>query len=130
MQQSSQLPPPVKVCSRERWNDTGIQVSAGETYHFKATGQWNDASIVCGPEGYESKNFILRISERLRRVPGARWFALIGVLNHDLSTAFVIGQGGKQTFATGGLLSCFANDVSFMYWNNSGSVEVKITRLS
>lgn len=130
MQQNPQLPLTIEVCSREKWNDTGIQVSAGETYRFEATGEWDDASHRCGPEGYDSPNFILRAAEKLRRVPNARWFALIGVVNHDLSTAFVIGQGVQQTFAASGPLSCFANDVSFMYWNNKGSVKLTITKIS
>lgn len=120
----------VEIRAREKWNDTGVQVSAGESYLFAATGQWDDASHTCGPDGYPSPNFILRAAERLRRVPAAPWFALIGAVNQDSATTFFIGKGITRAFNGNGSLSCFANDVSFMYWNNRGSVELKITRIS
>lgn len=39
------------VYARERWNATGLYLSAGETYTFTAEGSWLDGSIPCDPDG-------------------------------------------------------------------------------
>jgi len=119
----------MQVYASQKWNNIQVQVSAGETYRFEAKGEWIDWHKKCSPEGYDSSNFILRSAEKLRRVPTAKWFALIGVVNQELGTAFVIGNGVTRTFNQNGTLCCFANDVSCMYWNNKGSVELIITRI-
>ena len=120
----------MEIYASQKWNNTRVQVSAGETYRFEAKGEWIDWHNKCGPEGYDSTNFILRSAEKLRRIPSAKWFALIGLVNQDLATAFVISNGVTKTFNQNGILYCFANDVPFMYWNNKGDIQLTITRIS
>jgi hypothetical protein len=104
----------VSILAKEKWNDTGIELEPG-SYSMTADGQWFDASIRSGPDGYDSPNLILKLFEPLRRVRPARWFALMGSTVPDNSQAFVIGRGYTRDEKTGGTLLCFANDVSFMY---------------
>lgn len=70
----------VLIDSRETWCDTGIRLVAGRSYRLSARGTWRDASIVTDAAGYASRNLFQRATERLRRVPDAPWFALIGAV--------------------------------------------------
>ena len=116
------------ILASEKWNDTGIRLVAGEEYHFKANGEWKDSTILCDADGYASPNFFLRASEWLRRAPKERWFALIGTIEQDENTAFRIGIEATMSPKSTGLLYCFANDVSFMYWNNEGEIRLTVSR--
>lgn len=124
--------------SKAKWNITPLQVQAGEVYRFEASGTWHDASIRSGPEGYQSPNIWFRLVAWLRRVPKANWFALVCMIDQDKSTRFDFTHGERfdrghvtveATMSKDGFLNCFANDLPFTYWNNSGSVRLKITRL-
>lgn len=39
------------------WNETGIWLEAGKTYHFSAHGEWKDRSKSCGPNGVSHMGF-------------------------------------------------------------------------
>jgi Uncharacterized conserved protein len=46
------LPATVDIFARDHWNDTGVYLEGGRTYHLEASGEWMDgASIKCGPGG-------------------------------------------------------------------------------
>ncbi len=117
-----------EIRSRPKWNDTSLLMKAGERYSFEATGTWYDAQIECGPDGYVSPNWLFRLAERFRRRPNDRWFALIGALNEDESETFLIGSAATLTVAKDAMLGCYANDIPWMYFNNSGSVKLTVTR--
>jgi hypothetical protein len=93
-----------------------ISVPAGE--------EWNDGSIRCGPEGYT--RWWLRPFTWLRRHRPAPWFALIGAIGDG--EPFTIGGQQVVKPKKPGQLRCYANDASFMYWNNSGSLTVSVAR--
>lgn len=116
------------IQAREKWNDTGITLTAGEVYRLTAAGEWRDAGIACGPGGYDSPNLLLRASEWLRRAPRERWFMLVGSVGRDGGAPFRIGREAPCRPTATGRLFCFANDVAFMYFNNHGSVELTVTR--
>ena len=50
-------PTVVDVFANQPWNETGIWLEAGTDYEFKATGEWLDAKIKCGPEGTKDGKF-------------------------------------------------------------------------
>lgn len=58
---SLKLQPPTKlefdIFALHPWNATGLWLEAGQTYTFKATGEWLDRSISCGPAGTDDGNF-------------------------------------------------------------------------
>lgn len=118
------------IRARSRWNSTGIVLASGERYLFTAKGRWVDFFLAHGPAGDPSQLMYLRLFERYRRMPKANWFALIGALDCDLSTAFVIGEANDVTVRITGELTCFANDAPCMYWNNWGHVELLVKRYS
>lgn len=116
------------IAAQNLWNDTGIRILVDQEYHFTTTGQWIDWYVACDADGFVSPSPALWPFEWLRRVPYAPWFALIGAIDRDQRTQFLIGTNRKIIAPASGELTCFANDTAFAYWNNIGSVEVTITR--
>jgi len=110
-----------------RWNKTGFHVKAGKTYRFHASGEWDDLSHHCKADGYPSP-WYLSPWVVIRRVPSARWFALIGTV--EGADRFVIGIDRTWTAPRDGELWCYANDVWFMYFNNSGFVTLQIEEVT
>ena len=117
-----------EICAKPKWNDTALAMKAGERYRFVATGEWCDASISTGPEGYVSDRWFFRLTERFRRRPSDNWFALIGAVGRDEPATFLIGSGTVETVAVDGILNCYANDLWLFYFNNSGAVTLEVTR--
>jgi hypothetical protein len=117
------------VDSRLLWNRTGIRVEAGARYKIVASGRWIDKKYESGPDGYDSPNLLMKLAESRRRVRSAKWFALIGAVDEDESTQFVIGNGTTFTAPRTGRLTCFANDWRSKLDNNCGSVTIEVTRL-
>jgi hypothetical protein len=120
----------ITVHARAKWGATPLWLSKGERYRFAASGAWHDANIATGPAGYESPSIGFRLLASFRRVKEANWFALIGTIQQSEDSALIIGQGADLEIPRDGPLYCFANDLPFMYFNNSGQVSVAVTRLS
>ena len=116
------------VPARPRWYATGIVLERGGTYRLHAEGTWYDRRTQCGPDGYPSPNRLFRMLERLRRHPGAPWFALIGTVERRRSTRFVIGRGVETTAPVTGELVCYANDLPMFHVNNSGEIRLTVSR--
>jgi len=122
--------PPVTIDSRPLWNDTEINLITGQKYHFQATGQWTDWTNTCDADGYQSLNFFLKLCEGLRRMPQSPWFALIGSINKDKNSFFLIGTDKEITASKTGRLYCFANDVIIAYGNNQGNLQLRVTPIT
>jgi hypothetical protein len=118
------------IHARERWNDTGIDVAAGRHYRLAARGTWRDWGTPHGPAGGPSNSLALRLTEGLRRAPAENWFALMGALDRDTATTFLIGAAREWTAPRDGRLFCYANDVWLMYFNNDGAVTLDLSPLS
>ena len=86
---------PIIIESRQEWKDTGINLVAGQQYHFQSTGEWTDGNIPpfiypCDADGYQSLNIVLKLFEGLRRMAHPPWFSLIGSINKDKNSFFLI----------------------------------------
>ncbi len=122
-------PPPCPVgeqavFARALWNDSGFDVTAGALVLIAAHGEWFDWNRKTGPGGYVEPKFDF-IAD-WRRAPGANWFALVGCVDKDKRTCQAVQFGQHMRFAASGRLWLFANDLPFMYWNNSGAICVRI----
>jgi hypothetical protein len=113
-----------KIDSKAKWNETGINLVAGRRYRYQATGFWKDWYIECDANGYSSS--LLSLVGWMKRIPSAKWFQLIGVVNKDASHIIKLGTDGIFTAPASGHLWVFANDAEFAYGNNSGVVELYI----
>lgn len=113
------------ICSREFWNETGIEIQAGEVYKFVAEGLWKDLLMKRDADGYTS--LYMNLYNRWKRSRENNWFALMGSINQTAD--FLIGKNNQIVFNKDGKLFCYANDIKGFYWNNSGQLSLKITRI-
>lgn len=114
------------------WGDTGIELFAGRTYRLEATGQWADADIRCGPDGYNVaslpawKRPLFSAAGWLRPLnTGDQWYMLLGRVGSD-GQVFAIGAGTTFANLISGRLACTVSDVRTMYFNNSGAVLLRV----
>ena len=113
------------------WNDSGIDVRAGQIYTFTVPSSetWVDSGIVCGAEGYVS-NWLMRPWEAFRRAPEANWLQLIGTIGRSTEPRIVVGSNLIDFLPPfPGRLYFFANDLPWMYWNNKGMIGLRVTRI-
>jgi hypothetical protein len=117
-----------KIDARPPNNATGIRLEIGSRYELVASGIWFDAGHGSGPEGYEEGTFLQNLFTWLRRAPNQNWFALIGSVDAK-EKPFLIGRHLIYECCQEGELICFANDVPGFYWNNTGSINLRICRI-
>jgi hypothetical protein len=109
------------VSAAARWTYL-CDVKRGHTYAFSASGRWTDWFIESDADGYE--RFWLKPFVSRKLMPREKWFALIGVVDKDMATAFKMGTAKVWTATASGKLWCFANDDPTRYGNNKGTIEV------
>lgn len=112
------------INSRLRWNDTLIDVVEGLAYQYVADGQWTDASRECNADGY-SGTWLDSLSF-LKRCGSAKWFQLVAAVDQKSSQTIVLGHAGQFIAPASGRLWAYANDATFAYWNNKGSLALTI----
>ena len=120
----------VCVHANKLWNDSGIEVVSGQRYNFRIPQgeRWIGWRRTCNADGHSSTGLI-RPFESLRRVPEARWLELMGTIGCSTKSAIRIGQGLSNLLVLfSGRLYLFANDLTWMYWKNKGTLAVRITR--
>jgi hypothetical protein len=125
---------PVRAADRYNW--AGVRLEGGASYRLEVSGnqKWQDASISCGAEGWTSeslpwyKEAVVSHFEKDRRLPPANWFELIGAVDDEDTDLFRIGKGCQLTAPKDGDLHAFANDVRTRYGNNTGQLNVTVTR--
>ncbi|NML96592.1 DUF2235 domain-containing protein [Paraburkholderia sp. RP-4-7] len=127
----------VRVFASTLWNWTGIFMKEGVRYRFKVPeGQtWLDGDSASGAEGVPG-NWKQRLFAWPKRVRGANWFELCGAISYPGQPGeagvspqpfyFRIGREVEIKAPQSGYLYCFANDASWAYWNNHGSLRVEI----
>jgi hypothetical protein len=122
----------IDVNSRLHWNSTAFELAKGREYRFTASGTWYDASIAATATGFSDPR--LDWLGWMRRMPRARWLSVVGAIDMRRETRFDIGRliedGSTYTATASGTLYCYANDVWFMYWNNTGSIDLEIVEMS
>jgi len=130
---------PIQLAAADRYTEVG-PVQEGTRYRISADGQWKDWFIPATVHGFDS-NFVLRIFESFRVLPGAKWFVLGGVVALEGATVrqldrhvgqfgmdvspFLVGSQTWVAPATGSLY-VFANDVPWAYFNNTEAINFQI----
>lgn len=118
--------PQARIFSRPKWNLTDIKLEAGKKYNLQALGIWVDFFIPCDPDGYPCPSFL----KQKLRYPQANLFKLLGSIDSDENLMFVIGSSlAVLTAPKTGMLTCCANDLENMYWNNWGSIDLTVSPL-
>jgi hypothetical protein len=119
------------VKAREYWNRTGIEVGFLEAYAFEAYGTWQDWGRALDADGGAS-GLVQELLDSGRRCPAAQWFQLTGSVGAADERAFPLGARARWTNRSrgSGELLLFANDAPGFYWNNSGELRGRITRIA
>lgn len=108
-----------------KWNDTQVDVIEGLTYRYIADGHWSDWSRTCNADGYSDT--MLDLWGFLKRCRSAQWFQLVAVVDQKPNKTVVLGCSGQFIAPASGRLWAYANDATFAYWNNKGSLNLTIT---
>jgi hypothetical protein len=112
------------IDARSHWNDTGIDVTAGQGLRIIASGTWSDWKIETDADGFAAPH--LKLAEPFRRAPSANWFQLCGAVDRRLDQVVRLGRDVTFSAPASGRLFLFANDVSWMHWNNASHLTVQI----
>lgn len=115
-----------RIRAHPQWNSTKIELSSGKQYTLTAQGLWIDFYVPCGPDGY----WTLPVVKQKLRFPQSNLFTLIGSIGSDEGSLFAIGSR-LTNFSPDktGELTCFANDIPYMYWNNWGSITLEVSEI-
>ena len=124
------------VDAKLKYNWSGVRVSAGQKYEISVDpdSRWTDTNIECDANGWESeqlpwyKEGLVELFEKARRVPDANWFALCGSVGDEDDDLLEIGMKNTISISKNGYLYLFANDLTKMYGNNRGEIDVTIKR--
>lgn len=117
-----------EVRARNKFSADTLEVATGEQYLLSCDDQqfWTDLFKKYTPDGYD--NALGRMVGL--RFQGAYCFCLCGIYGQDEGTDFAIGSKLLLDVSRAGRISFFANDVPWMYWNNSGGINLDIRRIS
>jgi hypothetical protein len=113
--------------SKNKWNNCGIPstVRVGDILKIAVTPpeqKWTDFYIPTTADGFTNP-FPVAL-----RFPGEKLFKLICCMNEkEDSTCQAIGKAANYVVNESGYLSCYANDQRYFYWNNFGSLNIKIS---
>lgn len=119
-----------RISARTKYSLDQLQVIGGETYTFQVDPKnscWWDMIIPSFGEGWD-----MFLSPRKgRRLPSKPLLYLCACMDREDSQAFGIGKYLEEwKVSKDGVLSFFANDYPTMYFNNWGTISLKITRVS
>ncbi len=135
----------VKIKAESYWNASGLILEKGATYEFEVNegSTWKDASEDATAEGWKATGFLLAMHS-LARAPDKEYFYLMGAIRGACYDGLIceeqfpigdpkirdpIGEKAQFTAPADGEFCSFANDIPFMYWNNTGSIILTISRL-
>jgi hypothetical protein len=117
-----------------KWKDTSIETTADGWCLPPKANKANEAK--CEGTGDKALDWVIGLLERFRRAPGHDWFYLMGAVVAgdkkplDNTMEFDIGVETKEPIIPPieGEFCSFANDLSWTYYNNRGTLELQITR--
>lgn len=125
----------VQVFANKSINATGIRVVKKDVYIFNVSGLWKDLTIESDANGWNGKTvfplapwiYDNSFLDSQKVFPGANYMKLIGKVGE---ISFEIGNAKNIsiTMPESGELMLYANDIPLLYFNNSGSIMVKIEK--
>ncbi len=111
-------PPIVQIAAGATWQDTGVDVPAGQLVIIRARGQWRKPGLSdCSAKGLESA------ARERTIVPDAPLMCLLGRVGND-DSLLVLGERRQLSLKQGGRLFVQANDLDVE--ENSGDLEIEI----
>lgn len=114
------------VLPSQSWQDSGIAVIKGKTYHLTTTGLWSFGPI-CGIADPVGKGNAALCDGAVGHVPTASNVALVGKIG-DQGAVFLVGHGLTLVPSVSGKLILGPNVWDWLPGDNSGKMTVEITR--
>ena len=122
-----------EVIANRKFNYTGLTVVKRQPLVFSVNGLWRDLSISCDANGWNGKIVMPfapwiydnPLLDSQKTAPGQNYMKLMGRVSE---ITFEIGNVKNKTILMpdSGQLILFANDIEWLYFNNSGSLMVNI----
>ena len=123
------VPKTVKVPATMSWNNTRIQISAGQAIKIQASGKASTLKTVkssqSGPAGQKIICGSVKSAPPPCALTGAKYGALVGKIGNN--PAFVIGKKLNFTAKHSGTLYLSVNDNLGWYHDNSGGYTAVVT---
>ena len=119
----------------KEWNPSGIQVVAGGGYAIRVaeiTEEWKDAAVTSSPsKGWgRPASWIGSLFRRRARARDLPMYTLVGSIDEDDTTFFLIGDATLLQASKEGQLQAFANDWPGRYSNNKGRLTLRVRRVT
>jgi len=122
----SQATTTFSVSANQGWQDTGVQIQRGQQFRIEyLSGQVKD-NVTIIPDG-NGTNYVCGSAGCCEPLPNARRSSLIGRVGGEI---FFVGNGGAFTVNSNGNLLLRINDCDAGLFDNSGSLQVRVTSLS
>lgn len=128
------------LTAKGQWTDSNIKCGPGGTHDGKF--HIGEVALLLGTTLGKLENLFRKNADVVgtRRFESYPWMSLVGVVANcgnpgydgtpDKHQDFLIGEKCElKNISKSGYLYCFANDSWGFYWNNNGSVDVKIIRV-
>ena len=123
-----------EVIASKKFNYTGLTVVKKQPLVFSVNGLWKDLGISCDANGWNGK-IVMPLApwiydndllDSQKAVPGQNYMKLMGKIGE---ITFEIGNVKNKTILMPdtGELVLFANDIEWLYFNNSGRITVTIS---
>lgn len=108
-----------------KYNKTGIDVTAGQklTIECDLSDKWKDLWIECNYDGWNSHVAMFPFVKKCKDLPDENLMKMCAQIGTKL---YAIGKEATITVEEDGELVLFANDIKYLRWNNSGSIDVTI----
>lgn len=107
------------------YNNTGIKVEVGQSITIESdfSDRWKDLYIECDAEGWTSALADLPFIKHCKDMPDEKLMKLCAKIGNK---CYAIGKSRTFLAEEAGELVLFANDVKYLRWNNSGSIDVTV----
>lgn len=114
----------VKV-QANKYNHTGIDIDVGKTVIIESdqSDRWKDLYIECDSTGWNTHLAMLPGIKKCKDLPEANLMLMCAKIGNKI---YPIGKEATIVAEEEGELILFANDVKYLRWNNSGSIDVTV----
>lgn len=108
-----------------KYNNTGIEIAAGKSVTIESdqSDRWKDLYIECDAAGWNTHLAMLPGIKKCKDLPEENLMLMCAKIG---TKVYPIGKGNTIVAEESGELILFANDVKYLRWNNSGSIDVTV----
>lgn len=108
-----------------KYNLSGVEVCKGQKLIIESdvSDRWKDLYVDCDSNGWNSHLAMLPGIKKCKDLPEENLMKMCAKIGDKV---YAIGKAATITAEEDGELILFANDVKYLRWNNSGSIDVTV----